>query len=69
MMRSKSLLVAALTVLGTVAVFWAQEAPREQGPWRGVGPKPCEGPTPDIGFYTCPQGPGLVAIRAGKLFC
>jgi imidazolonepropionase-like amidohydrolase len=67
-MRSKSLLVAALAVFGTVAVFWAQEAPREEGPWRGVGPKPCVGPTPDIGFYKCPQAAGLVAIRAGKLF-
>src|SRR5215471_10286463 len=67
-MRSKTLLAATLAVFGTVAMFWAQEAPREKGPWRGVGPNPCAGPTPDIGFYTCPQAAGSVAIRAGKLF-
>src|SRR5690349_7499895 len=67
-MRSKFLLVAALAVVSTVAVFLAQEAPREKGPWRGVGPTPCEGKTPDIGFYTCPQVAGSVAVRAGRLF-
>src|SRR5437016_2162155 len=67
-MRSKTLLAATLVIFGMVAMYSAQEAPREEGPWRGVGPKPCVGPTPDIGFYTCPQGAGLVAIRAGKLF-
>lgn len=67
-MRSKRLLVAALAILGTTAAFWAQENPRAKEPWRGVGPTPCEGPTPDIGFYTCPQAAGLVAIRAGRLF-
>src|SRR3954463_3261013 len=64
-MRSKVLLAATLAVFGSVAMFWAQEA---EGPWRGVGPKPCVGPTPDVGFYTCPQGSGPVAIRAGNLF-
>src|SRR5436190_14659022 len=67
-MRSKILLMAALAVLGTVAMFWAQEGPGKQEPWRGVGPQPCVGKTEHVGFYTCPQAAGSVAIRAGKLF-
>lgn len=38
-----------------------------QGQWRGVGPQPCMGP-PDIGNYKCPVTPGLIAVRAGRLF-
>ena len=67
-MRSKILLSAAIAVFCTVAVFWAQEGPGKQEPWRGVGPQPCVGKTEHIGFYTCPQAAGSVAIRAGKLF-
>src|SRR5262249_20680186 len=33
----------------------------------GVGPQPCVGAA-DVGFYTCPEAPGSVAIRAGRLF-
>src|SRR5437762_1698099 len=67
-MRSKILLSAAIAVFGTVAVFWAQEGPGKQESWRGVGPQPCVGKTEHVGFYTCPQAAGSVAIRAGKLF-
>ena len=34
--------------------------------WRGAGPQPCFGP--EGGSYQCPQPPGSIAIRAGRLF-
>ena len=34
--------------------------------WRGAGPQPCFGP--EGGSYQCPQLPGSIAIRAGRLF-
>src|SRR5215470_8341740 len=43
----------------------AQEA-GSGGPWRGAGPQPCFGA--DGGSYQCRQAPGLIAIRAGRLF-
>ena len=42
------------------ATIWAQ------APWRGAGPQPCVGP--DGGVYQCPAAPGIVAVRAGRLF-
>ena len=42
---------------------------QEGGPgaaWRGAGPQPCFGP--EGGSYQCPQPPGSIAIRAGRLF-
>ena len=41
---------------------------QEGGPgvaWRGAGPQPCFGP--EGGSYQCPQLPGSIAIRAGRL--
>ena len=53
-MRCKvGILLGALTI-------WAQD------PWRGAGPKPCVGS--DGGVYPCPPAPGVVAVRAGRLF-
>jgi imidazolonepropionase-like amidohydrolase len=43
----------------------AQEA-GPGSPWRGAGPQPCFGA--DGGSYQCRQPPGLIAIRAGRLF-
>jgi imidazolonepropionase-like amidohydrolase len=65
-MRCKSLFVATCSILTIAASLWAQ-APREQAPWRGVGPKPCMG-APDVGYYKCPQAAEVVAVRAGRLF-
>ena len=59
---------AALAMLGGLALataLSAQEAgPR--GPWRGAGPQPCFGA--EGGTYQCRPSPGLIAIRAGRLF-
>ncbi len=49
-----------LVVLLSAAGLWAQ------APWRGAGPTPCVGS--DGGVYQCPPAPGLVAVRAGRLF-
>src|SRR5437660_840292 len=46
------------------AALWAQ-APAA-APWRGAGPTPCVGS--DGGIYQCPPAPGMVAVRAGRLF-
>lgn len=35
-------------------------------PWRGAGPTPCVGS--DRGIYKCLPAPGVVAVRAGRLF-
>src|SRR5262249_60519553 len=68
-MGSKSAFAGmALATLGGLIVattLWAQEA--GPGPrWRGAGPQPCFGA--DGGSYQCRQPPGLIAIRAGRLF-
>lgn len=68
-MGSKSALpaIALGTLYGLIVAttLWAQDgAPR--GPWRGAGPQPCFGA--DGGTYQCRQPPGLIAIRAGRLF-
>src|SRR5204863_35788 len=57
----------ALGLLGGVILtttLWAQEGPG--APWRGAGSQPCFGP--EGGSYQCRQAPGLVAVRAGRLF-
>ena len=68
-MSSKSAWRAmALGTLGALILattVWAQEA-RPGSPWRGAGPQPCFGA--DGGSYQCRQPPGLIAIRAGRLF-
>jgi imidazolonepropionase-like amidohydrolase len=51
--------------LALATTVWAQE-PGPDGPWRGAGPQPCFGA--DGGSYQCAQPPGLIAIRAGRLF-
>ena len=66
----RSILALSATALGTLGslilatTLWAQGGPR--GPWRGAGPQPCFGA--DGGTYQCGQPPGLIAIRAGRLF-
>jgi imidazolonepropionase-like amidohydrolase len=56
--------------LGGVAVFavalGAQEIGGPGAPWRGAGAPPCFGA--DGGTYRCPAAPGVIAIRAGRLF-
>ena len=58
----------ALGALGGLLLATAVSAqePRPAGPWRGAGPQPCFGA--DGGTYQCRQPPGLIAIRAGRLF-
>jgi imidazolonepropionase-like amidohydrolase len=58
----------ALGVLGGLVLATALSAqePGAGGPWRGAGPQPCLGA--DGGTYQCRQPPGLIAIRAGRLF-
>jgi len=64
-MRSKSAPATAFGVLLSVTTVWAQvQAP--PAPWRGAGPTPCVGS--DGGVYPCPPAPGVVAVRAGRLF-
>jgi imidazolonepropionase-like amidohydrolase len=59
---------AALATLGgliAATTLAAQEAGPGR-PWRGAGPQPCFGA--DGGSLQCPQSPGQIAIRAGRLF-
>jgi len=68
-MRGKSALktatlgLLALPLLATA--LCAQEAGRP-GPWRGAGVQPCFGP--EGGSFQCPAAPGVLAVRAGRLF-
>src|ERR1700681_3105986 len=45
--------------------LWAQ-VQTPPAPWRGAGPTPCVGS--DGGVYKCPPAPGMIAVRAGRLF-
>ena len=59
------------TALGTFGglILATMLCAQEKGPgaaWRGAGPQPCFGA--EGGSYQCPQLPGSVAIRAGRLF-
>jgi imidazolonepropionase-like amidohydrolase len=67
-MRCKSYL-AALGVLG-ITIFatalLAQEPGGPGAPWRGAGAKPCFGA--DGGTFQCRAAPGVIAVRAGRLF-
>ena len=68
-MRSRSALATiALGALGglILASALAAQEPGPGRPWRGAGPQPCFGA--NGGTYQCPQPPGLIAIRAGRLF-
>lgn len=67
-MRCKfALKLAAIGVLGGLlspAALWAQDGGSR--PWRGAGDKPCFGS--DGGAHVCAQAPGLIAVKAGRLF-
>ena len=57
------ILCAAFVLVVTAA--WAQvQVP--PAPWRGAGPTPCVGS--DGGIYQCVPAPGVIAVRAGRLF-
>src|SRR3954453_7081317 len=56
----KSLVLGLAGSCALAASAWAQ------APWRGAGPPPCFGP--EGGSYQCPQAPGSIAVRAGRLF-
>src|SRR5437762_1473603 len=64
-MRSKSVSVTVLGVLMIAAALSAQVQP-PPAPWRGAGPTPCVGS--DGGVIQCPPAPGVIAVRAGRLF-
>ncbi len=52
-------------LLSAIAVS-AQGPQPPPAPWRGAGPTPCVGS--DGGIHQCPPAPGVVAVRAGRLF-
>ena len=59
---------AALGIIGMAFLatgLHAQEA-GPGSPWRGAGAKPCFGP--DGGTFQCRAAPGVIALRAGRLF-
>ena len=64
-MRCHAWAAAGLGLVGAVAIAAAQEA-GPGGPWRGAGPTPCFGS--EGGSYQCRALPGMVAVRAGRLF-
>jgi imidazolonepropionase-like amidohydrolase len=55
----------AFGILLSAAGLLAQVQPPPAA-WRGAGPTPCVGS--DGGIYQCVPAPGVVAIRAGRLF-
>jgi imidazolonepropionase-like amidohydrolase len=61
--ESAALGIIAIAILATA--LHAQEAGPES-PWRGAGAKPCFGP--DGGTFQCGAAPGVIALRAGRLF-
>jgi imidazolonepropionase-like amidohydrolase len=61
-LKSSALGLLCSTILAITS--WAESGPGT--PWRGAGPQPCFGP--EGGAYQCRQDPGLVAVRAGRLF-
>ena len=69
-MRCKSALKsAALGLLGIstfATALGAQELGGPGAPWRGAGAQPCFGA--DGGTFRCGPAPGVVAVRAGRLF-
>jgi imidazolonepropionase-like amidohydrolase len=65
-MRCTSLLIVAAGTLLAAGTPGAQGLQPSQTPWRGAGSTPCVGS--DGGFYKCPPAPGVIAVRAGKLF-
>ena len=65
-MRYTSLLIVATGTFLAVVTLGAQGLRPSPAPWRGAGQTPCVGS--DGGFYKCPPAPGVIAVRAGKLF-
>ena len=61
--ESAALGIIGIAILATA--LHAQEAGPES-PWRGAGAKPCFGP--DGGTFQCRADPGVIALRAGRLF-
>jgi len=57
-------LFALLSLLVTLTL-WGQVQP-PPAPWRGAGPTPCVGS--DKGVFKCVPAPGVIAVRAGRLF-
>ena len=53
-------------VVGAFVVGITLGAQAPQAPWRGAGPQPCTGP--DGGVFRCPPAPGVMAVRAGRMF-
>ena len=63
MRRKLELTAFGILIFGSA--LWSQVQP-PPAPWRGAGPTPCVGS--DKGVIQCPQTPGLIAVRAGRLF-
>src|SRR4029077_18661542 len=63
-MRNMSTMTAAVGLfLGATLLAQVQAPP---APWRGAGPTPCTGT--DGGIYKCVPPPGIIAVKAGRLF-
>jgi imidazolonepropionase-like amidohydrolase len=63
-MRNTSTLTAAIGIfLGATLLAQVQAPP---APWRGAGATPCTGT--DGGVYKCVPPPGMIAVKAGRLF-
>src|ERR1700681_2709990 len=63
-MQCKSVLALTCGILLSSTLWPQVQTP--PAPWRGAGPTPCVGA--DGGVYKCPPAPGIVAVRAGRLF-
>src|SRR6266704_1257531 len=64
-MRCKSVFPMAFGIALLATTLWAQVQP-PPAPWRGAGAAPCVGS--DGGVHQCPPAPGVIAVRAGRLF-
>ena len=65
-MRWKTAMTAMFGVFLATIALWGQGPAPPPAPWRGAGATPCVGT--DGGLYQCPQAPGTIAVRAGRLF-
>src|SRR6266571_1132924 len=68
-MRCTSALEFAAFGLGIsmlATALCAQEPAGQSAPWRGAGAPPCFGP--EGGTFACRPAPGVIAVRAGRLF-
>jgi imidazolonepropionase-like amidohydrolase len=64
--KSKSAALGTFGIAILTTALWAQEPGGPGTPWRGAGAPPCFGP--DGGTFQCRPAPGVVAVRAGRLF-